>query len=55
MWLVRAEREGEEKRKKEERKKGNQNRKEVEPVIPRTCGHIGFWQPSDPRQPTDLL
>ena len=30
---------GEEKRKKEEREKRNQKRKEVEPVIARTCGH----------------
>ena len=30
---------GEEERKKEEREKRNQKRKEVEPVIPRTCFH----------------
>ena len=35
----RREREGEEERKKEEREKRNQKRNEVEPVIPRTCGH----------------
>ena len=30
---------GEEERKKEEREKRNKKRKEVEPVIPKTCGH----------------
>ena len=30
---------GEEERKKEGREKRNQKKKEVEPVIPRTCGH----------------
>ena len=42
---------GEEERKKEEREKRNQKRKEVEPVIPRTCGHRPL---AAPRPPADL-
>ena len=45
---------GEEERKKEEREKRNQKRKEIEPVIVRTCGHgplVAPRQPSSPETP----
>ena len=34
-----------------DREKRNQKRKEVEPVIPRTCGHGLLVAPRPPRQP----
>ena len=46
---------GEEERKKEEREKRIEKRKEVEPVIPRTCFHgpiVAPRPPAAPRTPT---
>ena len=45
----RGERRGREKER--EQRKENQNRKKVEQVIPRTCGHRPL---ADPRQPPDF-
>ena len=42
---------GEEERKKEEREKRNQKRKEVEPVIARTCGYRPLLAPRPPGSP----
>ena len=44
---------GREKERKKKREKRNQKRKEVDPVIPRTCGHGPLVAP-DPLRPVDL-